>query len=478
MSLFSALGSSAGTIYTIEQALNVTQNNISNASTPGYVEQTPTLEALPGDVSEGLTGGVTQGETVSARDQFAEQNVRSENSGLGTFEQQVESLTALQNNFDISGNTGIPAAFNQLFSAFSGWSNSPNDPSAQAAVLQGAQGAASAFQQTAAAVSQAASDTTNQIQSLVGQINNYATQISQDNAKIQAGGKNDPAIDADVNTALENLSEIAGVSTLRQSDGTVTVLLGGQTTLVSGSQSYAIGADISVPRTPAPTNPAGPPGATIVDANGNDISTSVTGGKLYGALNVLNDVLPAIQGNGSQPGALNILAKSFADRVNGLLTAGDSSSGPPAQPGVPLFTYDSSNPTNAAASLAADPSVTGPQLAAIDPGPPVVSNGTALNLAALASPTDPASEIGGQSYTQYFGSIAANVGSALSTAQNGQTLQTSLVAQARSMRQQTSGVSLDQEAATVLQLQQSYDAASKVLTVVDEMLQSTMDLIK
>ena len=46
------------------------------------------------------------------------------------------------------------------------------------------------------------------------------------------------------------------------------------------------------------------------------------------------------------------------------------------------------------------------------------------------------------------------------------------------MRQQTSGVSIDQEAATVLQLQQAYTAASKVLTVVDEILQSTMDLIK
>jgi len=49
-------------------------------------------------------------------------------------------------------------------------------------------------------------------------------------------------------------------------------------------------------------------------------------------------------------------------------------------------------------------------LAAIDPGPPYVSNGIALRLSDLASPTNAADEIGGSSYAEFYGSIAASVG--------------------------------------------------------------------
>jgi flagellar hook-associated protein 1 FlgK len=70
------------------------------------------------------------------------------------------------------------------------------------------------------------------------------------------------------------------------------------------------------------------------------------------------------------------------------------------------------------------------------------------------------------------------VGTALSAAKTGQSLQTSLVAQARSLRDQSSGVDLNQEAINVVELQTSYQAATKLLTVVDSLTQSILDLIK
>ena len=51
-----------------EQALAVTQNNVTNASTPGYVKQIQSFEALPFDVTVGLPGGVrAMGEIVTSR---------------------------------------------------------------------------------------------------------------------------------------------------------------------------------------------------------------------------------------------------------------------------------------------------------------------------------------------------------------------------------------------------------------------------
>ena len=55
--------------------------------------------------------------------------------------------------------------------------------------------------------------------------------------------------------------------------------------------------------------------------------------------------------------------------------------------------------------------------------------------------------------------------------------QTQLVANAKSLQQQASGVSLDEEAIRLVQLQSSYQAASKVVTVIDDITQSLMTMI-
>jgi flagellar hook-associated protein 1 FlgK len=145
--------------------------------------------------------------------------------------------------------------------------------------------------------------------------------------------------------------------------------------------------------------------------------------------------------------------------------------------GVPLFKYDLTNATNVAQSLQVDPSVTPSQLAAIDLGPPEVSNGVALALSQLAEPTSGADEINGMSYTQYYGSIAATIGTQLNTATGTQQTQQSAVAQAQNVRQQVSGVSLDQEATILVQFQRSYEASSKLITILDQLTEDAINIL-
>ncbi|MDQ2844584.1 MAG: hypothetical protein M3Y72_26765, partial [Acidobacteriota bacterium] len=104
-------------------------------------------------------------------------------------------------------------------------------------------------------------------------------------------------------------------------------------------------------------------------------------------------------------------------------------------------------------------------------------NGVALSLSALANPGNPNDEINGQSYTQFFGGIAAQVGSQLAAAKSGQSVQQDLVTQAQSLRQQVSGVDLNAEATQLLQLQTSYQAASKMMNVIDNLTQTVLGLI-
>jgi flagellar hook-associated protein 1 FlgK len=145
---------------------------------------------------------------------------------------------------------------------------------------------------------------------------------------------------------------------------------------------------------------------------------------------------------------------------------------------VPLFTYDTTNANNVAQSLAVSSTITPSQIATIDPGPPVVGNGIAAKIAGLAQGTNAADQIAGVSYTAFFGQIAGAVGSQVSSANSSASLYTQSVAQAQNLQTQLSGVSLDTEATNLIQFQKGYDASAKLVTVLDQITQSTIEMLQ
>jgi flagellar hook-associated protein 1 FlgK len=475
--LLATLVTSASALNAYDQVLQVTENNVANASTPGYARQTQTLVAEPFDPSVGTIGGVRAGEVQSSRDEYAEQAVQQQTTLLGAATQSVNSLTSLQSNFDITGDSGIPLALNNLLQAFSAWGQTPNDSNAQQSVIDQASDLASAFQDTANGIGTVVQDTNQQLQQTTTQINSLVSQLQQYNQDVMQGDHNDAGLDAQVYSTLEQLSQYASFTSTQQTDGTVNVMLNGQTPLLIEGQQYQIHFNLAQPQNPAPVNANAPPLAQITASDGTDITSSITTGQLGALLTMRNTTLPSYIGDGSQQGSLNSMAQQFADTVNQLLTSGNVSDGPPAQTGVPLFTYDSSDPTGIAASLAVSPSISGSQLAAIDPGPPEVANGIALALAGLADPQGASGEINGESFSEFYGDMASQVGSALSAATNQQQVQQSAVTQAQNLRQQASGVDLDQEAMTLVQFQQAYEANSKMVSVLDTLSEDLIDIL-
>ena len=105
------------------------------------------------------------------------------------------------------------------------------------------------------------------------------------------------------------------------------------------------------------------------------------------------------------------------------------------------------------------------------------SNGNANALAALANPPGAQGTINGMSYTQYFASIAAAVGTKNATATTNQTTQQQVTTQAQTLRDSISGVSLDGQASQLLQFQQAYESVARVLTIVNSLADSIIDLV-
>jgi flagellar hook-associated protein 1 FlgK len=477
VNLLATLGVAADALDAYSQSLQVTENNVVNASTPGYAAQTQTLQALMFNPSEGDAGGVAAGQIESSRNEYAEQAVRQQNVLLGAASQDVTSLTSLQTIFDVSGDTGIPYALNNLLQSFSTWAQSPTDSTAQQSVIDNATDMASAFNDAAASLDTTAQDANQQIQTTVTQVNQLVGQLQQYNVQEMAGDRDDPGLDAQVHSTLQELSQYVDV-TATQTNGAWSVLLDGQTPLLIGTQQYQISSALEEPADPPPTNVNGPPQEVVRTADGTDITSSVTTGQLGALLNFRNTVLASYMGSGSRQGELNIMAQQFADRVNSQLTSGNVSDGPPAVAGSALFTYDTANATNVAQSLTVNPAITAGQLAAIDPGPPEVSNGAPLALAQLANPQSSGDEIDGLSYSEYYGNMASGVGSLLSEATNEQSVQQSAVAQAENLRQQISGVDLDEEAITLTQFQQGYDAVSKMVNILDQITEDAITMVE
>jgi flagellar hook-associated protein 1 FlgK len=244
---------------------------------------------------------------------------------------------------------------------------------------------------------------------------------------------------------------VADYTMLRGSDGSYNIYLGGQTPLVLGDHAYDITADFSRLQT------------VILDSQGNDVTRQLTnaGGSLGAMLQEKNATLPGYMAS------LNQVARNFADTVNTALGQGLDRNG--NVPAINLFTY--SLVTGAASSLAVT-AITPDQIAAASVGAPG-GNGNALAVAQLAG--QPA--VNGFTFIQAYGNLGGQVGRDVSNAQQDRVAQQDLVTQVQQQRAQVSGVSLDAEAAKLLQFQQSYQAMGKLVTVLDGLTQTVINLI-
>jgi|HubBroStandDraft_6_1064221.scaffolds.fasta_scaffold99252_3 flagellar hook-associated protein 1 FlgK len=452
MGLLTTILNSANALQVYEKEFATIQNNISNQNTPGFAEQNQTLVADSFNPSESLYGGISAGPVESTRSQYLEQAVRSQTTLLGSAEQQASDLTPLQSLFDLTSATGVSGSLNSFFNSFSSLSVSPNDTETRQNVITQAQTLATAFNQAATGLNSASSNVEEETGDSVSTINQIAGDLANINAQYGSSptGSANAGLDAQVNSDLENLSEVANFTVVPTSNGQFNVYLGGQTPLVMGDTAYSISANFSTPQT------------SIEDSQGNDITSQITGGQLGAQIQENNTTLPGYMTS------LNTLAQTFADTVNNVLSQGvDQNGNPPANN---LFTYDAAS--DAASTLAVTPGFTTDQIAAAVPSAPG-GNGNALAVAQLAT----AADVNGLTFTEAFGSLGQQVGTDISNATNDQTEQQNLVTQAQAQRAAVSGVSLDAQAALLLEFQQSYQAMSQVVQTLNTLTDSLMNMM-
>jgi flagellar hook-associated protein 1 FlgK len=449
--ILTSLLNSTGALQVYDRVFNVIQNNITNANTPGYAKQDQALVSMAFNPSEQMWGGLQAGPTISARNEYIEQDVRTQQQQLGDAQQRASDLGQVQPLFDPTSTNGIAGSINSFFNSFSQLAVNPNDQVARQSVIESANQVAQSFQTTSIGLGQVSHNAENQTRNAVTTINQLTAQITSLNQQYRSNSSanQDAGLDAQMHAALESLSSIANFSVIKTSDGATNVYLGGQTPLVIGETQFTLTSDFSSPQT------------VIRDSQMNDVTSQINSGSLGALIQEKNTTLPGYLAQ------LNTLAQNFADQVNGQLSQGVDKNG--SAPLTNLFSYN--QPSDAAFSISVS-DISPDQIAAATAAAPG-GNGNAIAVSQLAN----APAVNGFTFTQAYGDLSAQIGRDVSSAQQDQTQSQDLVTQAQQQRQTQSGVSLDEEAAKMLQFQQAYQAVGKLVGVLNELTQTVINMI-
>jgi flagellar hook-associated protein 1 FlgK len=301
-------GISISALKAFQTALSVTSNNIANANTPGYADESVELTAaVPQSAGQTAIGnGVDVAAINRAFSQATENQLNSSQSSLG----QLNGLQNYTNQIDnIIGTTagGLTTALQSYYSAWSNVANNPTSAASRQALLSQAQGVANSFQSTSSQLQALNSDVNSRITADVQQINSIGQSISALNQQIVVGtaenGGQPPNTLLDQRDQLvSNLSQLVGVTTTTDSNGALNVFVGnGQPLVLQGVPS-------SLTTVANPFN-AGQLEISTSGNGGNIISGSITSGDLGGLLAARSQAIdPALNQLGQLATALSVSA--------------------------------------------------------------------------------------------------------------------------------------------------------------------------
>jgi flagellar hook-associated protein 1 FlgK len=434
-------------------AIAATTNNVANANTPGYSRQQPDLvtgdPAVIGPLTFG-TGVILQ-KVQSIRDPILESQIQQQTQSQGQYSALTPALQQAQVNFT-AGSGDIGTAITSFFSSVNQLSTNPSDLSLRQAVLTAAGNLASSFNGAADNLSQQQASLDLNVVQQVGQINQLTQQIAQLNgqiSKLENVGESAGTFVDQRTTAINQLSAIVDVSVIPTDGNTLTLTTASGYPLVSGRQSFQLQTQPNLS------------GLHEVYSGTTDITAQISSGELGGTIAARDQQIPAIQSQ------LDTLAAGIANSVNTVQQAGFDLNG---VAGTNLFNPPPASGLNAAASLSV--AITDPALIAASSDGSPGSNGNAEALYALSNQAI----VGGQSPSNYYSTVVFNVGNAAADASAEQTASGLVLQQLNDQRASVSGVSLNEEAANLVQYQDAYSASAQVITAINSMMQTTINM--
>jgi flagellar hook-associated protein 1 FlgK len=574
---FFGLDIASRALRTAQTLVDISNQNVANANTPGYSRQTAVIretEAYPipvfrqsGELGQ-LGTGVEVAEVTRARDTFADYQIRIQLASQGRWGARSSTLQQIEAITNEPSTTGLNSLMTKYFSSWQEVANSPADNSVRANLIESGKALADAFQNTMQLLKQQQQDVDKQVSMTITAVNQYADQIAKLNTQIsqvETAGLRANDLRDQRDQVLDQLSSLVKFSSVESSEGSISIFVGNHQ-LVDRDTVHPTGVDATSGRSqPVWTDSTPNPPVVLSDgklkgiieardtlvqdridslnalasrviesvnsihaagvgldgvsgrafftgSDANDIAVSTTlsnpGGQAYVAAARMQAATPPAtgytwaSGDGSNAIAIAQIQQAVAQRntnVAGL--APGQTFGPSTVLGLdlshattnadllmnvtagspPTVTFQQGSAT-VTATLTVGTDANGDQIITADGG----SLGIRVTLAAAAGTTLSAAltPLSGQhAYTpsapstpgDQYGQQVSALGVASSAAKSQVTNQQVLVDQLTKQREQTSAVSLDEETTHLIQYQHAYQAAARVISVMDQMLDTLIN---
>jgi flagellar hook-associated protein 1 len=453
--LFSSLTMATRSLEAQRYGLEVTGQNIANVNTPGYTRRVAQFAAAPPTEPRSAGRGVDITGVHALRDVLLERRLQQELPAEQRESAIADALSVVETSLGSAGQS-IDARMSELFDSFSALAQSPTSSVARQEVVLQAESLTASFRDMAGRLTLAARDTDQKVRSAVEQVNSLVTRIADLNDSIgQSSGGTQLHLQDEQAKAVRELSELIDVSVLSNTGGGVDISFGNGRPLVIGERGF----DITV--TSAPPN-----GYAELSTGGVNVTDEITGGRLGGQLHVRDVLLPEYQTE------LDTLAYDLVQQVNTVHRTGYDQSGTQNRD----FFTALAGPAGAASLISVDAAL------AADPGRIAAAainetgdNGVARQLADLRD----ARVLGGGTSTlmDSWNGLVYHVGRDAQAANNEQKSRQEIVRQVDALRDQVSGISLDEEAMNLMKFQRAYEANARFFSVIDRTLEMMLQTL-
>ena len=463
MSTFSGLSTALSSLHAQRLALEVAGQNVANANTAGYTRQRADLASVEPTSSPSLAAGPLRagdGTRVTgvARlgDVFLDARVRSETGSASFAATRSETYLRLESTVAEPGDKGVSHALGEFWSAWQDLGNAPDSEAARAVVLESAQALATRITSGHAAVQTQWAQARTELDAAVVDVNSTATAVADLNERIRALSASGVSVNELVDERGRMVTTLAagiGASAVEREDGTLDVMVAGNA-LVRGGKAHALALD-------AGSWTMGSPVTLRWVANGTEVAPS--GGKIAGLVTAL---APATSG-----GVLAGASRSYDELATRLITTVNAvhgqamTMGDPQQPGGPFFaqTPPGSSPAALLAVAVRDVS----RIAVGRPGDGPLDGSMADAMSALGTaPEGP--DAAWSTFVVDLGVRSRSAGQRASVAE-------STRATAEKLQLSGASVDIDEESVNMLAYQRAYEGAARVLTAIDEMLDTLIN---
>ncbi|MEO1251212.1 MAG: flagellar hook-associated protein FlgK [Pseudomonadota bacterium] len=451
MGLTVALNTAISGLIAHQQAIAATSENIANVNVPEFSRREADFftDAIPNQFA-----GVSVELTRAGVDRFLRSAVYSSQSSASSLNAIAGVLEQIEATLGAPGdNNDFANALNEAYASFAELAAAPSSLAAKAVAVSKLEDAFSAFSRTISAIDDQSLSIDARLRAQADQANALLRDIYNLN---QIAPESNGASD-EIDARLRDLSALIDISVVYSEDGRVSVSLSNGQLLVNSASLSAI--VISPGATTSAQLASADPATGAVGATGADVTALIGGGEIGGLLRLRNTDLPQLRES------VVSAAGAVAADINAAY-AQNVAVGQTAPSGDALI-VQSNGVFTVNAAIAADPSL----LAIARPagGAPGGANDGA-GAGAIAS-------LGGAPSTQGAAEAVTLIGAAAKTASDRAGSAQRFAEEVEVRRLSEGGVNLDEELSNLLLFQRAYSANARVISAIDEMYQSLLNII-